>query len=410
MKKFILYSSVSLFALTLCFNGCKKAEETQEMVEEQVDSISNKYYLDIPADSLIIDEYQIKKGDNLAVILSRFDISASKVDSLRIKSDSVFDITKFKIGYNYSILSDINNQQVKYFVYAKSLRDHIVFDLRDTLNVYEYNKELNIRTEKASGEITTSLWNAIRNSGNDIALSDRLADIYAWQIDFFGIGKGDNFKVIYDQAFIDDSVKTEIYGVRGALFNHLGKSYYAIPFMQDSIVEYFDENGESLRKAFLKAPLKFSRISSTFSNARRHPILKIVRPHHGVDYAAPIGTPVSSIGEGTVIKKAFQGGGAGNYIVIRHNSSYETTYMHLSKFAKGMAVGKRVSQGEVIGYVGSTGSSTGPHLDFRVHFQGKPINPLKMESPPSLPVREELRDSFNIVKEQVIRELNNINL
>ena len=383
--------------------GCKKAEPQPEPVVE--DTIEAPRLLDIVLDSLSMEDHQVRSGENLAVILGRLGIDAGRIDSLRRKAEPVFDVTKMKAGAKYTVLTDNASGEPACFIYEKSLKDHIVFDLRDTMRVYEYNKEVIVRPQVAEGVITSSLWNAIRNSDADLALSDMMAEIYAWQIDFFGIGKGDSFRVLYNQAYIDDSVRLEIQNIRGAVFNHLGKAYYAIPFAQDSIIEFFDENGQSLRKAFLKAPLKFTRISSTFSNARRHPILKIVRPHHGVDYAAPVGTPVRSIGDGTVIKKAFQAGGAGYYLRVRHNSSYESTYMHLSKFAAGIREGSRVSQGQVIGYVGSTGGSTGPHLDFRVSFQGKPINPLKMESPPSLPVRPELADSFAVARDAVMEEL-----
>lgn len=405
---FLLCCGASLLSAAV---SCRQTEKAApEPIAAAEDTVAVNYMLDIPVDSMVIEDFNIRQGENLGLILSRFDVSSGKIDSLRQIASPVFDITRMRAGNRYSVLTNLQNGFAEYMVYEKSLKDHIVFDLRDSMRVYEYNKELTVRPATAEGTIRTSLWNAIRDGGNDLALSDRMAEIYAWQIDFFGIGKGDNFRVLYDQAYIDDSIKTDIQDIRGAVFSHYGKDYYAIPFMQDSVMEYFDENGESLRKAFLKAPLKFSRISSTFSNARRHPVLKIVRPHHGVDYAAPVGTPVRTIGDGTVIKKAFQGGGAGNYVVIRHNSTYQTTYMHLSKFASGLQVGKRVGQGEVIGYVGSTGSSTGPHLDFRVHMNGKAVNPLKMESPPSLPVREELRDSFNIVRDKIIRELKTLSL
>ncbi len=185
----------------------------------------------------------------------------------------------------------------------------------------------------------------------------------------------------------------------------------AIPFEQDSTREYFDVSGNSLRKEFLKAPLDFFRISSRFSNSRYHPVLKRYRPHHGgVDYAAPRGgTPVKTIGDGLVIEKGYQsGGGAGNYLKIRHNSTYTTTYMHLSRFASGIGRGSSVKQGEVIGYVGSSGLSTGPHLDFRVHKHNRPVNPLTIESPPSRPVKQELMDSFRVVQQRVMLQLDSL--
>ena len=179
----------------------------------------------------------------------------------------------------------------------------------------------------------------------------------------------------------------------------------AIPFVQDSARIFFDPEGNSMRRAFLKSPLDFFRITSRFTNSRYHPVLKRYRAHHGVDYAAPIGTPVKSIGDGRVVAKGYQPRGGGYYLKVKHNSVYTTTYMHLSRYAKGINKGTRVQQGQVIAYVGSTGLSTGPHLDFRVQKNGSYINPLTMEAPPDIPLHEELRDSFNVVKAQLLEEM-----
>lgn len=211
---------------------------------------------------------------------------------------------------------------------------------------------------------------------------------------------------MYDVAFIDDSVQIYIGDIKAAYFKHQGQEYYAIPFEQDSVMEFFDDKGNSLKKSFLKAPLNFHRISSHFSNSRFHPVLKKYRAHHGVDYVAPNGTPVRSIGDGIVEAKGYQKGGGGYYLKIKHNSTYTTSYMHLSKYAKGIEKGVRVKQGEVIGYVGSTGLSTGPHLDFRVYKNGTAINPLKLESPPSVPIKPENMDAFKLVVSKTIEELN----
>jgi murein DD-endopeptidase MepM/ murein hydrolase activator NlpD len=179
---------------------------------------------------------------------------------------------------------------------------------------------------------------------------------------------------------------------------HSGKDFFAIPFEQDSSLSFFDEEGNSLRKTFLKAPLKFSRISSRFSNSRLHPVLKIRRPHHGVDYAAPTGTPVYSVGDGKIIAKAWDKKGGGNYIKIKHNGTYTTGYLHLNGFAKGIKVGDFVKQGDLIGYVGKTGLATGPHLDFRFYRNGKPVDPLKVDAPPVEPISEENKTIFDSIK------------
>lgn len=233
-------------------------------------------------------------------------------------------------------------------------------------------------------------------------LAVELSDIYAWTIDFFGIEKGDKFRVIYEEEYVD-STSLGISKIIAAEFVNRGDHFWAIPFEQDSVTSFYDEEGNSLRKAFLKAPLKyFSRISSGYSLKRWHPVLKYYRAHQGIDYAAPSGTPVSSIGDGTIIKRGYQKNGGGNYLYVKHNSVYTTSYMHLSKFASGMTVGKRVKQGQVIGYVGMTGLASGPHLDFRVMKNGKLVNPLKVKAPPVKPILEANKDSFEVVKNNTI--------
>ena len=238
-------------------------------------------------------------------------------------------------------------------------------------------------------------------------LALKLSDIFAWAIDFYAIQKGDQFRVIYDELLVDSAYIGigDIYAVQ---FDHAGSENFAFGFEQDERFDYFDENGMSLRRAFLKSPLEFSRISSHFSHSRLHPVLRIRRPHHGVDYAAPHGTPVRSIGDGTVIARAFQAGGGGNYVKIKHNSVYTTTYMHLSGFGKGVTTGARVKQRQVIGFVGATGLATGPHLDFRVHKNGSPVDPLKVEAPPVEPVHQEKMGEYIVLKDSLLTELKKI--
>jgi murein DD-endopeptidase MepM/ murein hydrolase activator NlpD len=197
--------------------------------------------------------------------------------------------------------------------------------------------------------------------------------------------------------------------VKVASFNHGNKDLYAFYFEQNGKGDYFDLEGNSLQRTFLKAPLRYSRISSGFSNSRLHPVLKIRRPHHGVDYAAPTGTPVYTVGDGVVIQKGYQKSGGGNYIKIKHNGTYTTVYMHLNGFAKGIKVGQHVKQGDLIGYVGSTGLATGPHLDFRFYRNGSAINPLKVESPPSKPVEEANREAFDSIVNQYLPLIQAIN-
>ena len=387
-----------------CSQTRQKADAVQEKTEQQpIDTVQHIYQYGVCMDSLDINEYQIRSGDNPAAILDALGFSAREAERITRVSATVLDPTKLRAGMcYYTFTTQDSVAAIRYMAFAKSLTDYAVIDLSgDSVRAYEFNKPISIKRHYAEGTITSSLWNVMKEKGADPLLALKLSDVFAWQIDFFD--------VMYDVAYIDDTTALSIASIGGAVFTHQGKAFTAIPFTQDSVFEYFDLEGTSLRKAFLKAPLDFFRITSRFSNARFHPILKRYRAHHGVDYAAPVGTPVKSIGAGTVVAKGYMGGG-GNTLKVKHNSVYTTSYMHLSRYAKGIQVGSRVEQGQVIGYVGSTGLSTGPHLDFRVYKNGQAINPLQMEAPPSLPVKPELRDSFQVVKQKVLAELDSLRL
>lgn len=409
MKRFgVAPLLILLFILSLsCKNTPKQVEE--EVDSQWSDSLQRVYQYGICIDTLDVKEYKMKNGDNPAAIFSGLGFSALLADSISRSSLHVLDPTKLRAGMHYyTFAMQDSAAQIRYIAFAKTKTDYAVIDLTgDTIHAYEFNKPITFKRQYVEGTINSSLWNVLQSKGVNPLLAINIADVFAWQIDFYDVKEGDSFRVLYDIAYIDDTTALNISGIQGAIFNHQGKEFVAVPFTQDSVFEYFDHEGNSLRKAFLKAPLDIFRITSRFTNARFHPILKRYRAHHGVDYAAPVGTPVKSIGAGTVIAKGYQSGG-GNFLKVKHNSVYTTTYMHLSKFAKGIQVGSHVQQGEVIAYVGSTGLSTGPHLDFRVHKNGQPINPLNMEAPPSLPVKPEYRDSFNVVKEQVFAELDSL--
>lgn len=395
-----------------CSQTRQKADAVQEKTEQQpIDTVQHIYQYGVCMDSLDINEYQIRSGDNPAAILDALGFSAREAERITRVSATVLDPTKLRAGMcYYTFTTQDSVAAIRYMAFAKSLTDYAVIDLSgDSVRAYEFNKPVSIKRHYAEGTITSSLWNVMKEKGTDPLLALKLSDVFAWQIDFFDVKEGDSFRVMYDVAYIDDTTALSIASIGGAVFTHQGKAFTAIPFTQDSVFEYFDLEGNSLRKAFLKAPLDFFRITSRFSNARFHPILKRYRAHHGVDYAAPVGTPVKSIGAGTVVAKGYMGGG-GNTLKVKHNSVYTTSYMHLSRYAKGIQVGSRVEQGQVIGYVGSTGLSTGPHLDFRVYKNGQAINPLQMEAPPSLPVKPELRDSFQVVKQKVLAELDSLRL
>jgi murein DD-endopeptidase MepM/ murein hydrolase activator NlpD len=359
----------------------------------------------IPYEQYELADSVVAPGESMSVLLGRNGVSAQRIDRLTRLGDSIFDPRSVRAGQNYHLFFTSDSlRSLAYMVYQQSQVNYLVFDTRaDSISVTKFQKEVTTLRRRGHGEITSSLWNCMIDGGMSPGLAMELSDIYAWSIDFFGLQTGDKFTVVYDEMFVDTtSVGTG--QIWGAIFNHGGKDYYAIPFKQGEKVSFWDEHGNSLRKNLLKAPLKFSRISSRFTNARFHPVLKYYRPHHGVDYAAPSGTPIVAVADGTVTSAGWAGGG-GNTVKIRHARGLVSSYMHLRAFAKGIRGGAHVSQGDLIGYVGSTGLSTGPHLDFRLYVNGQPINPLKVPTEPAEPIAEANREAFTAVRDRTIAEV-----
>ncbi|HOK25676.1 MAG TPA: peptidoglycan DD-metalloendopeptidase family protein [Bacteroidales bacterium] len=351
------------------------------------------YIYGIPANSFNIINGIIKPNQRLSDILLPLGISGYELDQLTRNSKEVFDVRKIRARHNYIILTDNDSAaKVRYFIYEHDPDLSYIFSFNDSLKITEWKTESLSVIRFSSFTIETSLWEAMKRAGVNPELAVALSDIFAWTVDFFGLQRGDKFKVIYEEKQIRDDV-TLPGRIYAAMFISGNREYMAIPFVQDSIESYYDYNGESLKKAFLRAPLKFSRITSRYSSARLHPILRIVRPHHGIDYAAPVGTPVYSVGDGSVTETGLDNE-SGKYVRIKHNSVYSTAYLHLSSFGKGITPGAFVKQGDIIGYVGTSGLSTGPHLDFRFYKNGYPVDPLKVEAPPVEPVREENIEKF----------------
>lgn len=365
--------------------------------------VVNKLY-GLPVDSFYIEKGKVRRNQNLADILKLFNLAEGSLNRLFLMQDDVFDVRKMRAGNEYTAFISLDTlYQLKYLVYEHTPVEYILFDFSDSLSITAREKEIKLIEKTSTGKISSSLWNTMIDNQINPMIAIELSEIYAWSIDFFRLQEGDSFKVIYNEIYVDTS-SVGIEKICAAFFRHAGQDYFAIPFTQDSIESFYDVEGNSLRRTFLKAPLRYSRISSRYSHNRFHPILKIHRPHHGIDYAAPIGTPVHAIGDGKVIKLGYDDG-AGRMIKIRHNSVYTTVYMHLSKYGKGIYNGAYVKQGDIIGYVGSSGLSTGPHLDFRFYKNDYPVDPLKVEAPPVEPVREEHHQAFDSVKALVLIRL-----
>lgn len=361
----------------------------------------------LPVDSFEIHKGYIPGGANLTSLLEPLGISPEIIQKIASGPDSVFNVRKMRAGNTFSVFySRDTSHKACYFIYELSATDFVLVDIRDTVVMERGRKEIKVLNRRIKGVINTSLWNAMVDQAISPQLALNLSDIYAWTIDFFGIEKGDSFRVIFSEIYVD-TVFAGFGKIEAAWMKNAGKEFYAIPFIQDSIENYYDITGKNLKREFLKAPLSFSRISSKFSNNRYHPILKYYRPHHGIDYTAPRGTTVYTIGDGTVIYSGWSGGG-GKTVKVRHNSVYTSTYMHLSGYAKGITEGKKIKQGDLIGYVGSTGLSTGPHLDFRIYKNGNAVNPLTIEAPPCEPVKTADMPFFKMVADSLAREIRQI--
>ena len=373
--------------------------ETEE--PEIQEPVATRYGM--PEDDFIFTYDTIRHKETLANVMYRLGFTSNDIYCLTQCPDSIFNEKKIKPGQACALLSSKDSTR-RYFVYETSPKSYVTFDIADGFRATRCEKPTSWRESEVAGRVNSSLWVAMEESGTSPQLAVLMSHIFGWSIDFFGIQKGDEFRLLYSQEYVEETPLNN-YRIDAASFCASGNTVYAIPFTQGDEELFYNIDGNSLEGAFLKAPLDFYRISSKFTNSRYHPVLKRYRAHHGVDYAAPKGTPVYAIGSGKVIKKGYQANGGGNYIKIRHNGTYTTSYMHLSKFAKGLKEGDYVKQKQVIGYVGSTGLSTGPHLDFRVYENGKPINPLTIKSQPKMPISEENREAFNAVKDSLASRL-----
>lgn len=395
MKR-IIYLTIALLAVvtTSCSSGRKGDKSEPERL------------FGIEVTGYDIERKEVERGESWSKILGEYGIGVQKILQLDRLTKDICPLRTIRAGNHYTtfVRQDSTALCLDHLVYEKNLIDYVIFSfVGDSVAVSTGAREVEIHRKKSSATITSSLWGAIMEAKLPYSLAAEMEDIYQWTVDFFGIQEGDKFTVIYDEKFID-TISVGISRIWGAKFTHKSKDIYAIPFEQGGKLQYWEEDGGSLRKQLLKAPLKFTRISSKFSHARLHPVLKKYRPHHGVDYAAPSGTPVRAVADGTITYKGYNGA-AGNMLKIKHPGNLQSGYLHLRGFAKGIRVGARVEQGQVIGYVGSTGRSTGPHLDFRIWKGGKAINPLTIPQRPSEPISKANKERFERVRERIIAEL-----
>ncbi|MEZ4775970.1 MAG: peptidoglycan DD-metalloendopeptidase family protein [Bacteroidia bacterium] len=394
----IIGSAVVFFILGYIFIQNIQPETSQSLTSAAHKVTENqpnspKLLYGIPIDSMVVINQVIRANENLSEILSRYNVPAATVFKIATLPKEIFDVRRLLVDKSYTIIHGKDSMRTaKSFIYYPNAIDYVVINFDDSIKIETGQHPVDTVEHSLSGTINSSLYQSIIDEGGSPALVSELADVYAWAIDFFGLQQGDCYKMVYTTL----EVQGESAGfgkIQSAVFHHANREYMAYGFDQGEGFEYFDENGNSLRKTFLKAPLKYSRISSHFSYNRFHPVLKIRRPHLGVDYAAPVGTPVVAVGDGVVVSAAYNGG-AGKMVKIRHNSNYMTAYLHLSRFGDGVREGSAIRQGDIIGFVGSTGISTGPHLDFRFYKNGVPVDPLQVDPPSASPICEQYMEDF----------------
>src|SRR5687767_11881307 len=361
----------------------------------------------LPLDSFNVTESIIQRNELLASILQLYNVDNNTIAKLQEKSKYVYDVRKMKAGTQYTVFaSKDTSHKVCYFVYQPNAIDYVLYDLRDSVSVFTGKRQVTARLETASGIINGSLYEPLQKSAADPALAMKLADLYAYTVDFYSIHDGDYFKILYEQRYIKDE-PVETGAIQSAVFSHNGEKHYAFYYKSDTTEagDYYDEKGKSLRSSFLKAPLKFSHITSGYSLRRFHPVQKRWKTHLGTDYAAPEGTPIIATGDGVVVESEFSNNN-GNFVKIKHDDIFTTQYLHMTKQA--VRAGQSVRQGQVIGYVGSTGLATGPHVCYRFWKNGKQVNPLQQTFPPSVPLSDSVMPRFAdyVLKQQ--QQLNTV--
>ncbi len=356
-------------------------------------------------DTFQVYEGRIQPNEFLADILMRHRVPYEQIDRLVRHMGEVFDARQLRAGKPYTVLSRDTQQMADYFIYEPSIFAYYVFDLKKA-TVTRVARPVETRVRTASGLIESSLWNTMVDNGLSFELAAKLEDAFQWTLDFHHLQRGDYFKLVYEAQYIEGR-EVGVGRILAAYYNNQGAEYYAIWYDQTEEAGYYDLQGRPMNKGFLKAPVKYARISSAYNPRRYHPILKRVRPHLGTDYAAPYGTPILAVGDGVVVKAGYTRGN-GNYVKIKHNDTYATQYLHMQRFAKGIRVGAHVKQGQVIGYVGATGLATGPHVCFRFWKNGRQVDHRRLTFPPPEPLPQKELPAFFKVRDVYVKMLKQV--
>jgi len=406
MKKWfgILVMGTALLFMLTNINKDKKSVEMLEVTQEIVES---SYEYNILVDSFNVIKGSVKRGQTMGEILYLNHIDHFEINKIVKKSKGIFDVRRVNTGKKYTVIcASDSTKKAQYFIYEIDATSYVVFDLRGEIDVYKGKKPVTVKLKTASGIIKSSLWLTMEEQKLSPKLTAELSTIYAWTIDFFKIQKNDGFRVYYEDKYIDGEY-IGIGRLLAAEFTHKGQDFYSFYYKEnENFGDYYDDEGKTLRKAFLMAPVDYKRISSRYSKRRKHPVTGRWKGHFGTDYAAERGTPIWSTANGTIIAASYTKNN-GNYVKVRHNGTYTTQYLHMSKIKPGIRKGVYVKQGDIIGYVGSTGLATGPHVCYRFWKNDKQVDPFKQKLPPGDPIKKENREDYMLAKDSLMQILMN---
>lgn len=410
--KKLAWIAVASFFVIILFRVIS-ADSLESKVEISSDEIyltvqEPTFYLTIPSDTLRFENHKIVSGESFGALLGKRGISTSQIYKIAAAVEDEFNVRRIRAEVEVKFATGDSSIFPSYFIYPESKYEYWIVSLQDSLYAKKVEKKRTVRRREISGTIEDALYLSVARAGGTQALAMSLVEVYAWSIDFFRLQKGDQFSVVYEEEYVDDTTYVGLKGVIASNIKHVDNDFYAFPYKNElGFHDYYDEEGRSLRKTFLRAPLDFTRISSRYSGRRFHPVQKRWKAHLGTDYAAPTGTPIMTTADGVVIAAKYTSAN-GNYVKVRHNGTYTTQYLHMSKIGSGVKNGVRVKQGDVIGYVGSTGLATGPHVCYRFWVNGKQVDPYKQKLPDAEPLTAERMPEYKTYMKELKTRLDAI--
>jgi len=410
LKKNAWIALAALFVLLIIWVISSKNEQVNvlENQEEVAAVVEPKVVLTLPADTLRFEKHTIVSGESFGALLGKRGIGTAQIYKIAAAVENDFNVRRISAGIEVQFATGDSSLFPAFFIYPESKYEYWIIGLQDSIYAKKVEKEREVRRRAISGTIDDALYLSVGRSGGTQALAMSLVEVYAWTIDFFRLQKGDAFSVIYEEEYVDDTVYVGFKSIVAANLTHMGNDFYSFPYENElGFHDYYDEEGRSLRKTFLRAPLNFTRISSRYSGRRFHPVQKRWKAHLGTDYAAPTGTPIMTTADGVIIAAQYTSAN-GNYVKVRHNSTYATQYLHMSKIKPGIRNGAKVKQGDVIGYVGSTGLATGPHVCYRFWANGRQVDPYKQKLPDAKPLTADRMEAYQSYMTRLKVELDSL--